>query len=122
MYDAGVPDAVMEKLPDPTGFRILLAMAQVSEKTSAGVYLPDEHVGREALASIIGYVLKVGPDAYKDKDRFPEGPYCKVGDWVILKSYSGIRFNLRNNSQNFCLVEDDTIAAVVKDPRELTRI
>ena len=95
MYETGVPDELLEKLPDPTGYRLLIAMAKVSAKSAGGVWLPDERKDREGLASIIGLVLKSGPEAYADKAKFPSGPWCVVGDWVILKSYSGIRFQVQ---------------------------
>jgi co-chaperonin GroES (HSP10) len=121
MYKTGVPDEVLEKLPDPTGYRLLVAMAKVSDKSSGGVWLPDERKEREGLASIIGLVLKAGPEAYEDKSKFPSGAWCKAGDWVILKSYSGIRFNVTGSDQMFSIVEDDSIAAVVANPTELIR-
>jgi co-chaperonin GroES (HSP10) len=71
-------------------------------------------------ASIIGLVIAMGKAAYKDADKFPDGPYCKEGDFVIFRSYSGTRFKLRG--EEFRLINDDTVEAVVDDPREYTRV
>jgi co-chaperonin GroES (HSP10) len=74
----------------------------------------------EQTASIIGLVIALGKAAYNDADKFPDGPYCKEGDFVIFRSYSGTRFKLRG--EEFRLINDDTVEAVVDDPREYTRV
>ena len=74
----------------------------------------------EQTASIIGLVIALGEAAYKDADKFPDGPYCKEGDFVVFRSYSGTRFKLRG--EEFRLINDDTVEAVVDDPREYTRV
>ena len=103
MYEAtGIDEDILAKLPEPAGYRLLIATLKVSEK-----------------ASILGLVLKVGPEAYSDADRFPSGPYCKAGDFVIFRSYSGTRFKIEN--QEFRLINDDTVEGVVDDPRGYKR-
>ena len=116
MYEASeLPQDVLEKLPEPTGYRLLITTLDVSAKTEGGVYLPDELKQREQTASIIGLVLKVGPAAYQDPDKFPDGPYCKVGDFVMFRSYSGTRFKLAG--REFRIINDDTVEALIADPR-----
>lgn len=111
-------DGVRE-MPRVAGYRVLIAMPKLKEASEGGILLPDSHLTKEGLASIIGSVVAIGPDAYKDEKRFPSGPWCQVGDWVLVRSYAGTRFKIRG--QEFRLVNDDTIEAVVDDPREYER-
>ena len=108
------------KLPIPTCYKLLIAIPKVNEKTEAGVYMPDKLTEMEQTASIIGLVVEMGEDAYKDEGKFPHGPYCKKGDFVIFRSYSGTRFKVQK--EEFRLINDDTVEAVVDDPRGYTRI
>ena len=108
------------KLPEPKGYKLLIAIPKLEEKTSGGVIIPDKLKGLEQTASIIGLVIAMGKAAYNDADKFPNGPYCKEGDFVIFRSYSGTRFKLRG--EEFRLINDDTVEAVVDDPREYTRV
>lgn len=110
----------VEVIPKPTGYRILLAIPAVKEKTDGGIIRPDLFRTREETASIVANVVALGPDAYKDSDKFPSGPYCKQGDWVVISSYSGVRFKVRG--QEFRLVNDDTPQGVVEDPRFVERV
>lgn len=112
-------DDLLAKLPDPKGYRILIAIPEISQKTEGGVFIPDERRNAEETASLIGYVLKVGPEAYADPNRFPGGPWCKDGDFVIFRSYSGTRFKV--HGKEFRLINDDTVEAVVEDPRGYSR-
>lgn len=112
-------EEVMAKLPEPKGYRLLIAIPEVSKTTQGGVYIPDERRNAEETASLVGYVLRVGTEAYADEKRFPSGPWCKEGDFVIFRSYSGTRFKV--NGQEFRLINDDTVEAVVEDPRGYTR-
>lgn len=117
--DTSVPDDIKAKLPEPKGYKLLIAIAEVSNKTAGGVYIPDERRAGEETASIIGYVLKVGTEAYADANKFPSGPWCKEGDFIIFRSYSGTRFKI--DRQEFRLINDDTVEAVVADPRGYSR-
>lgn len=107
------------RMPEPTGWKILIAVPQVKEQTKGGVFIPDQLKDREGIASILGFVLKIGPDAYNDKEKFPNGPWCKEGDFVIFRSYSGTRFKV--DEKEFRLINDDTVEAVVDDPRGYER-
>ena len=78
-----------EKLPKPTGWRILVLPFKMKEKTKGGVIIADTSLERQQLAAQCANVLAVGPDAYRDKDRYPQGPWCKVGDWIIFARYAG---------------------------------
>lgn len=116
---ADLDESVVSKLPAPQGYRLLIALPDMEAKTEGGVFLPDDHKSREETASIIGFVISVGPDAYKDASRFPSGPWCKEGDFVIFRSYSGTRFKI--SGREFRLINDDTVEAVVDDPRGYKR-
>jgi chaperonin GroES len=121
MYTANkVEDEELKaKLPEPSGYRLLIAIPEVSEKTEGGVYMPDQLKKAEETATIIGFVVKIGPEAYADEAKFPNGPWCKEGDFVIFRSYSGTRFKVQG--QEFRLINDDTVEAVVEDPRGYSR-
>ena len=114
-----VKEDLHAKLPEPTGYRLLIALPEIDEKTQGGVIMPDGLVKDESTASIIGFVLKIGPDAYSDKERFPNGAWCKEGAFVIFRSYSGTRFKVAG--KEFRLINDDTVEGVVDDPRGYSR-
>ena len=117
--DTKVSEELAAKLPEPTGYRLLIALPEIDEKTQGGVIMPDGLVKDESTASIIGFVIKTGPDAYSDKERFPNGAWCKEGDFVIFRSYSGTRFKVQG--KEFRLINDDTVEGVVDDPRGYSR-
>lgn len=112
-------EGLKAKLPEPSGYRLLIAIPEVSEKTEGGVYMPEQLKKAEETASVIGFVVKAGPDAYADPSKFPTGPWCKEGDFVIFRSYSGTRFKVMG--REFRLINDDTVEAVVEDPRGYSR-
>jgi co-chaperonin GroES (HSP10) len=107
------------QLPEPKGYKILIMLPQMEEKTDGGVYIPDEHRAREETASIVGFVLKMGDLCYADEGKFPTGSWCKEGDWVMFRAYSGTRFKIHN--AEFRMINDDTVEAVVQDPRGVKR-
>jgi co-chaperonin GroES (HSP10) len=113
-------EKVASKLPIPQGYKILIGVPEVSDKTEGGVFMPDGLRAAEETASIIGFVMAMGADAYKDHAKFPNGPFCKKGDFVIFRSYSGTRFKI--HGKEFRLINDDTVEAVVDDPRGYTRV
>ncbi len=121
MYSATkeVKEEVKLKIPQPAGYKLLIKPLEVKEKTDTGVYMPDSLKSAEQTASVIGFVVKAGPDAYRDKEKFPNGAYCEEGDFVIFRSYSGTRFKI--DKQEFRLINDDTVEAVVDDPRGYSR-
>jgi co-chaperonin GroES (HSP10) len=108
------------QLPRPTGYKILIALPQPEERTQGGLYKAAETMHYEEIGSICGFVLALGPDAYKDKKRYPNGPYCKEGDWIMMRSYSGTRFKVHD--KEFRLINDDSVEAVVEDPRGIVKV
>jgi co-chaperonin GroES (HSP10) len=107
------------QLPNPSGFRMLIALPEVKESTDSGIFLPDERRNAESVASIVGFVLKQGPDCYADTTRFPNGPWCNEGDWILMRSYAGTRIVI--HGKEFRLINDDSVEAVVQDPRGIAR-
>jgi co-chaperonin GroES (HSP10) len=105
------------KLPEPTGWRILILPHQGRGKTKGGVILSDKTVQETQIAANVGLVLEVGPDAYNDESRFPNGAWCKKDDWVIFAKYAGSRLNIEGGELR--LLNDDEILGVVEDPESI---
>ena len=110
----------LERLPKPTGWRILILPYTLPESTKGGVILSDETRTREQLATNIGYVVSLGPDAYADTNKFPDGAWCKKGDWVMFGRYAGSRFKIEGAEPR--LLNDDEILAVIDDPRDILAV
>ena len=115
------PDAEKAKqLPEPSGYHILIGIPESEEKTDGGILKARQTIEIEETATIVGFVLKIGPDCYKDKKRFPSGPWCKEGDFILMRSYSGTRISI--HGKEFRIINDDTVEAVVEDPRGIKRV
>jgi|TARA_R100001594_G_scaffold80256_1_gene114793 co-chaperonin GroES (HSP10) len=108
------------QLPEPSGYKILIALPEIEEKTTGGILKAEETVRSEEVATIVGFVLKMGPDCYKDQKRFPSGPWCKKGDFILMRTYTGTRFRI--HGKEFRLINDDSVEAVVDDPRGYERL
>jgi len=123
LNDATVlPDTAERKatqLPDPAGYRLLCAIPEVEEKTAGGLFKADETKRFEELTTPVLFVLKIGPDAFKDEKRFPTGPYCKEGDFILTRPHAGSRVKI--HGREFRLINDDSVEAVVEDPRGISR-
>jgi len=107
----------LEKVPNPTGYRIVLFPLKLDSKTKSGIILTDDTVTESQLTTNICKVLKVGSDAYKDKDKFPTGPWCKEDDWVLITRYAGSRIRIEGGELR--IINDDEILAVIDDPRDI---
>tara|TARA_A100001201_G_scaffold108579_1_gene92892 strand:+ start:66 stop:419 length:354 start_codon:yes stop_codon:yes gene_type:complete len=108
------------QLPDPKGYKLLIALPEPDETTEGGILKAKQTLDLEEIGSICGFVLKMGADAYKDESRFPNGPYCNEGDWILMRSYSGTRFKI--HGKEFRLINDDSVEAVVEDPRGIEKV
>jgi len=106
-----------QKLPQPTGWRILVLPFKIDEKTKGGVLLGKETVERQQVASQCGNVLAMGGSCYSDKERYPEGPWCKIGDWVVFARYAGSRIEIEGGEVR--LLNEDEVLATVKDPTDI---
>ena len=110
-------DKIIDRLPVPTGWRILVLPYKGQGKPKGGVILADQTMEERGYSTVTGYVLKVGPDAYRDKERFPNGPWCKEKDWIVFGRYAGSRFGIEGGEVR--ILNDDEIIAVVKDPEDI---
>ena len=107
-------------LPLPVGYRVLIALPQVKETFDDTDLLKSSQTRfEEHIMSIIGLVVDIGEQAYADKDRFPTGPWCKQGDYVMFRANSGTRFKI--GGTEYRLMHDDSIEAIVPDPSSITR-
>tara|TARA_R100001369_G_scaffold85851_1_gene119853 strand:+ start:234 stop:644 length:411 start_codon:yes stop_codon:yes gene_type:complete len=114
-----LPDSTVERLPQPTGWRILLLPFRGAKKQGS-IHLPDQTIEREALATVCGFVLRVGPLAYKDESKFDGIPWCKEKDWVIFGRYAGSRFKIEGGEVR--ILNDDEIIATISDPTDIVHM
>lgn len=115
-----VTDEEMEQqIPKPVGYRVLIALPTIEDKYDSGLIKSDRTLHEEKVLSTMGIVLDMGGEAYSDKERFPNGPWCKIGDFVMFRPNSGTRFKV--NGQELRLLNDDSVEAVVPDPKGVTR-
>jgi len=110
-------ESLLERMPSPTGWRMLILPYRGKAKTQGGLYLPDKIVDDGQLTTVVGYVMKQGPLCYKDEQKFPDGPWCKQGDWVIFARYAGSRFKIEGGEVR--ILNDDEILAVINDPEDI---
>jgi co-chaperonin GroES (HSP10) len=107
------------QLPDPSGYRILCAIPEIEDKYDSGIIKADATMHHEEVLSTVFFVVKMGPDCYKDAVRFPNGPWCKVGDFVLARPNSGTR--LKIHGREFRIINDDSVEGTVLDPRGIKR-
>ena len=107
----------LEKLPNPTGWRILVMPFQVKEETQGGIIIAQETLDRARAAVQVGYVLKMGPLCYEDKDKYPTGAWCKEKDWLIFARYAGSRMGI--DGGEIRMLNDDEILGTIDDPMDL---
>ena len=105
------------KLPQPTGWRMIVLPFKMKEKTKGGLVLAETTLERQQVASQVGLVLAMGPQCYKDKERYPEGPWCKVNDWVMFARYAGSRIKIDGGEMR--LLNDDEVLATIDSPEDI---
>jgi len=113
------PEQKAKQLPDPSGYRMLCAIPEVDKKSDGGIIKADITVHHEELLTTVLFVLKMGPDCYKDDKRFPSGPWCKQGDFVLVRPHAGTR--LKIHGREFRIINDDSVEGIVEDPRGISR-
>lgn len=111
-------DANATQLPEPSGYRILLALPQAEEAYESGLIKASQTKHIEEVSSVVGFVMAIGPDAYSDEKRF-RSPWCKKGDFVLIGPYVGSRFKI--HGQEFRMIDDDQVLGTVQDPRGYSR-
>ena len=108
-----------KQLPDPSGYRILCAIPEIEEKYDSGIVKADATMQYEELLTTVLFVVKLGPDCYKDTARFPSGAWCKEGDFILVRPHAGTR--LKIHGREFRIINDDSVEGVVEDPRGISR-
>ena len=113
---------LLERLPQPTGWRVLVMPYQGQTKTASGLYIPDEVRERESVATVVAYVMKLGPLAYKDPDKFGPNPapWCEQGQWVCIGRYSGSRFKIDGGEVR--IINDDEVIATILEPTDVKHV
>ena len=117
-----LPQTAEEKakqLPDPTGYHILVTLPDKEDKFESGLLKADSTIHYEQVLATVFFVVKMGPDCYQDEKRFPNGPWCKEGDFILARPNTGTR--LKIHGTEFRLINDDCVEAVVQDPRGISR-
>lgn len=107
----------LEKVPQATGWRMVILPYRGSEKTKGGIVLTGKAVEEQQLTTNVGLILNMGPDAYGDKDKFPNGPWCAKGDWIVFAKYAGSRVKIEGGEIR--ILNDDEVLAKLKDPEDV---
>jgi len=113
------PEQKAKQLPDPSGYRILCAIPEIDSKYDSGILKADITQHHEELLTTVLFVIKMGPDCYKDDKRFPSGPWCKEGDFILVRPHAGTRVKI--HGREFRIINDDSVEGVVEDPRGISR-
>jgi len=108
-----------QQLPKPVGYRLLIALPTIEKEFDSGIAKAERTLNEERIMTTVGVLLDMGAEAYSDTSRFPHGAWCKIGDYVVIRPHTGTRLNV--NGQELRLINDDSIEAVVADPRGVTR-
>jgi co-chaperonin GroES (HSP10) len=108
-----------KQLPDPSGYRILCGIPNIEEQYESGIIKSDLTLQHEELLTTVLFVVKMGPDCYKDAARFPSGAWCKEGDFILVRPHAGTR--LKIHGREFRIINDDSVEGVVEDPRGISR-
>ena len=112
-----ITDSLIDSLPQPSGWRILVLPFTPKDKTKGGIIFSQESLDKLRISTNCGYVLKVGPLAYNDKERYPTGPWCKEKDWVIFARYAGSRLPIEGGEVR--LLNDDEVLGTIKNPEDV---
>ena len=111
--------ATATQLPTPQGYRVLCAVPDIDDTFDNGIIKTSETIKTEEILATVLFVVELGPDCYKDIDKFPSGPYCEKGDFVLIRPHTGTKINIHGKA--FRLINDDSVEAVVDDPRGIQR-
>jgi co-chaperonin GroES (HSP10) len=112
-----ISETLIDSLPNPTGWRILVLPFTPKDKTKGGILIAQESLDKLRIATNCGYVIKMGPLAYHDKERYPKGPWCKEKDWVIFARYAGSRLPIEGGEVR--LLNDDEVLGTIKNPEDV---
>jgi co-chaperonin GroES (HSP10) len=109
--------SLLDRMPQPTGWRMLILPYRGKDTTDGGIYIPNKVLEEGLIQTVVGYVVKQGSLCYKDKEKFPDGPWCKEKQWVIFARYAGSRFRIEGGECR--ILNDDEILAVIDDPEDI---
>jgi co-chaperonin GroES (HSP10) len=109
--------SVLDRIPKPTGWRIVVLPYRPPKKSKGGIMLAEQAVERQQIATVCGYVVSTGPLAYADTEKFPHGPWCQKGDWVVFGRYAGARIGI--DEGEIRILNDDEVLATIKDPDDI---
>ena len=112
-----IDEPVLERLPAPTGWRMLILPYRPPKATKGGILLAEDTLDEAQVQTVAGYVLKMGPLAYKDKEKFPTGPWCEEKQWVVFARYAGFRFKIEGGEVR--ILNDDEVLATIKNPEDI---
>ncbi len=112
-----IPDSLLERMPAPTGWRMLILPYRGKGTTEGGIMLTDSTLDEDQVQTVVGYVLKQGPLCYADMEKFSEGPWCKEKEWVIFPRYAGSRFRIEGGEVR--ILNDDEVLATIYDPDDI---
>jgi co-chaperonin GroES (HSP10) len=117
-----IENPLVDRLPQPTGWRILVMPYKGKTKTDGGLILPDQVREREALATVVAYVMRLGPLAYKDPNKFGDNaePWCQEGQWVCIGRYAGSRFKIEGGEVR--IINDDEVIATILEPDDIQHV
>lgn len=111
---------IQDMIPTPTGWRIVVLPFRPAKKTKGGILLAEQALEKQNVATVCGYVVSVGPLAYADTEKFPNGPWCKKGDWVVFARYAGARINIEGGEIR--ILNDDEVLALIRDPEDIVHM
>jgi co-chaperonin GroES (HSP10) len=113
------PEEKAKQVPDPSGYRIFCGIPEIEDQFNNGLAKADITMRHEEMLTTVLFVMKMGPDCYKDKERFPSGPWCKQGDFILVRPHAGTRVKI--HGREFRIINDDAVEGVVEDPRGISR-
>lgn len=112
-----VNQSLVDRMPQPTGWRMLILPYRGKETTESGIILSSKHLEESQIQTVVGYVVKQGPLCYKDKEKFPDGPWCEEKQWIIFPRYAGSRFRIEGGEVR--ILNDDEVLATIRDPEDI---
>jgi len=118
VVDIGVEETATQ-LPTPTGWKILCAVPDIEDEFDSGILKSEETKRNEEVLSVVLFVIDLGPECYHEMNKFPSGPWCKKGDFILVRAHTGSKLNIHGKA--FRLINDDAVEAVVQDPRGIHR-
>ena len=113
-------NTLLERMPNPTGWRLLILPYRGKGTTDGGIHLPDKILEEGQIQTVVAYVIKQGPLAYRDREKFPDGAWCKEKDWIILARYAGSRLRIEGGEVR--IINDDEVLATILDPDDIINL